>query len=75
MKHLKKINEIMVRDVEDWREQQYQDYQASLSEDDEEEEINKCELCGDEFDDVDLDLYTIDGKDVMCCKYCREEMI
>lgn len=73
MKHLKKIN--MVRDVEDWREQQYQGYQSTLSENEGEEKIKKCELCGDEFDDVDLDLYIIDNKDVMCCKYCREEMI
>lgn len=73
MKHLKKINEIMVRDVEDWREQQYQDYQDSLSED--EEVLSICELCGDGYDEDDLDYYNIDGKDVLCCKYCREEEI
>ena len=72
MKHLKKINE-MIRDVEDWREQQYQDYQSSLSEED--EELTKCEICGDDYEEDDLDYYNIDGNDVLCCKSCREEEI
>lgn len=62
MKHLRRINEIMDEDVYGYSE---------LSDID----VIKCELCGNEFDDVDLDLYIIYGKDVMCCKYCREKLI